>query len=214
MRPRAVVFDFNGTISDDEPVLYAIYAGLCAEAGRPLAQSDYLGLLAGLSDEAIFATWLGPEHPAIGRLVEERIVRYRDRVADGTTVAAPVREAVRHAAARVPVGIVSGASRREIEPVLDAAGLRDAVAFVVAADDVVAGKPHPEGYLRALALLGEEARAGEVLAIDDTEAGIASAKAAGMRAIGVTRTLGPARLTQADGLVDAIDPELMRRLLA
>jgi beta-phosphoglucomutase len=214
MRPRAVLFDFNGTLSDDEPILYAIYAELCAEQGHPLPARDYLGRLAGLSDEEIFATWLGADQPRIERLVEERIARYRARVSDGATVSPEVRSAVRYAAERVPVGIVSGAARAEIEPVVRAAGLGDAIAFVVAADDVAAGKPDPEGYLRALALLGADVPAVEVVALEDTEAGVASAKAAGVRVIALTRTLGPERLEHADALIDAIRPEMVRRLLA
>jgi beta-phosphoglucomutase len=212
--PRAVLFDFNGTLSDDEPVLYGIYAELCAERGRPLTVRDYLGQLAGHSDKEIFATWLGADGPGIDRLVEERIARYRARVTDGATVSPDVRSAVRYAAGRVPVGVVSGAARAEIEPVLDAAGLRDAIAFVVSADDVTAGKPDPEGYLRALALLGGGVPAAEVAAVEDTEAGVASAKAAGMHVIALTRTLGPERLKRADAVIDALEPEVIRRLLA
>jgi beta-phosphoglucomutase len=214
VRPRAVLFDFNGTLSDDEPILYAVYSELCAERGRPLTARDYLAELAGLSDEAIFATWLGAEGPGIDRLVQERSARYRARVTDGATVSREVRSAVCYAAERVPVGIVSGATRDEIEPVISAAGLRDAIAFVVSADDVAAGKPDAEGYLRALSLLGRDVTPAEVLAIEDTEAGVTAAKAAGMRVIGLTRTLGPERLALADALIDAISPQLMRDLLA
>ena len=214
MRPRAVLFDFNGTLSDDEPILYAIYAELCAEQGRPLTAREYLEELAGLSDEAIFASWLGADHPDLDRLVHERIARYRARVTDGATISPDVRSAVRYAAERVPVGIVSGAAGGEIEPVIGAAGLRDAIAFVVSADDVAAGKPNAEGYRRALALLGRDVPAAEVLAIEDTEAGVTSAKAAGMRVIALTRTLGRERLDHADALIDAIGPEVMRGLLA
>lgn len=201
-------------MSDDEPVLYAIYAELCAREGRPLAQREYLDRLAGLSDEAIFAGWLGAGHPGIDGLVAERIAAYRARVADGSTVGDPVREAVRYAAARVPVGVVSGAARAEIEPVLAAAELRDAVSFVVASDDVRAGKPHPEGYLLALERLGGEVAAADVLVIEDTEAGVAAAKAAGMRVVALTGTLGPERLAAADELAEAVQPPLLRRLLA
>jgi beta-phosphoglucomutase len=214
MRPRAVLFDFNGTLSDDEPILYGIYAELCAEQGRPLTAHDYLGKLAGHSDEAIFATWLGADHPGLDQLVRDRIARYRARVKDGATVSPEVRSAVRYAAERVPVGIVSGAARDEIEPVISAAGLRDAIAFVVSADDVAAGKPDAEGYLRALVQLRRDVPAAEVLAIEDTDAGVASAKAAGMRVAALTRTLRPERLDHADALIDAISPDLMRRLLA
>jgi beta-phosphoglucomutase len=214
VRPRAVLFDFNGTLSDDEPILYGIYAELCAEQGRPLTVDDYLGELAGRSDEAIFATWLGADHPGLDRLVRERIARYRARVTDGATISPEVRSAVRYAAERVPVGIVSGAARDEIEPVISAAGLRDAIAFVVSADDVAAGKPDADGYLRALVRLGRDVPAADVLAIEDTDAGVASAKAAGMRVVALTRTLRPERLGRADALIDAISLERMRWLLA
>ena len=56
---RAVIFDFNGTLSDDEPILYRIYAQLFAEHGRPLAERDYYDRLAGLSDPEIVHRWLG-----------------------------------------------------------------------------------------------------------------------------------------------------------
>ena len=109
---------------------------------------------------------------------------------------------------------MSGAARAEIEPVISAAGLRDATAFVVSADDVAAGKPDAEGYLRALVLLRRDVRAAEALAIEDTDAGVASEKAAGMRVVALTRMLRPEWLYRADALIDAISPELMRGLLA
>jgi mannitol-1-/sugar-/sorbitol-6-phosphatase len=120
---------------------------------------------------------------------------------------------VHYAAARVPVGIVSGAARAEIVPVLDAAGLAGTISVVVAADDVTHGKPHPEGYLRALELLGDGIGPRDVVAVEDTEAGVASARAAGLRVIARTSTLAPARLAAADELVDAIDEPLVRRLM-
>lgn len=213
MPARAVLFDFNGTLSDDEPVLYSIYAELFAEHGRCLSLPDYLDQLAGRSDEEIVATWLGTGHPAVDEVIEERIARYRERVVDGRSVHEPVRAAVRYAADRLPVGIVSGAARAEIEPVVRAAGLADAISFVVSSDDVEAGKPDPESYLRALDLLDRDLAARDVLVFEDTEAGVASARAAGMQVIAVIGTLGADRLAQADALVEAIEPELVRRVL-
>jgi len=74
------------------------------------------------------------------------------------------------------------------------------------------GKPHPEGYLRALDLLGLDAA--EVVAFEDTEAGIAAAKGAGLTCIAVRGTLPDDRLAAADVLVDVIDVALLERLLA
>jgi beta-phosphoglucomutase-like phosphatase (HAD superfamily) len=122
-----------------------------------------------------------------------------------------VRQAVRYAAERVPLAICSGAARAEIEPVVEAAGLADCFRVIVSSDDVVRGKPDPEGYLKALRLLGDPR---DGLVFEDTEAGIASAKSAGLHVIAKRGTLDPERLREADELVDLIDVELMRRCLS
>jgi beta-phosphoglucomutase-like phosphatase (HAD superfamily) len=210
---RALVFDFNGTLSDDEPIMCAIYEELFAREGRPMSAAEYYGQLAGRTEEAIIGGWLGVEGAALDALIAERIERYNAIAADGGTVPEGMRAAVRYAASRVPVAIVSGAFRVEIEPVLAAAGLSELFAAVVTADDVRDGKPHPAGYLRALELLDGDVPPAEVVAFEDTEAGIASAKAAGLRCLAVTGTLPSERLVQADELVSHIDVALIQRLL-
>ena len=133
-------------------------------------------------------------------------------VGDGSTVHDHVREAVRYAAARVPLAICSGAARAEIEPVVEAAGLAPLFAGIVSSDDVVAGKPDPEGYLKALALL--DVPPGSAAVFEDTEAGIAAARAAGVgRVLALTGTLDPHRLRDADELIDRIDVDVVRRVL-
>jgi beta-phosphoglucomutase len=210
---QAVIFDFNGTLSHDEPILCEIFCELFAEYGRPLSPQEYFDELAGLSDPEIVRTWLGRDHPSVDEVIERRIARYRELVADGSSVSGAMREAVRYAAARVPIGIVSGAAEVEIAPVIDAAGLGDLVAAIVAAEDVAEGKPHPAPYLRALELLDDGLGASDVLVFEDTEAGVASAKAAGMRCVAVLGTVAPERLAEADEIVPAIDAELIQRLL-
>jgi beta-phosphoglucomutase len=205
---HALVLDFNGTLSDDEPVLARVYEELFAELGRPITAAQYFAELAGHTDEEMFTRWFGRSDPA---LVEERIRRYNALVVDGSTVPEETREAVRFAAERVPVGLVTAAARAEIDPVLAASGLADAFAVIVSQDDVTHGKPHPEPYLRAAEQLGLEP--GRLVVVEDTDVGVASAKAAGARVVGLTRTLGAERLGAADELADRIDVALVRRLL-
>ena len=207
---RALMFDFNGTLSHDEPLLLAIYQRLFARQGRPLTEEQYFEQLAGLSEEAIIGSWLGVTGAPLEALMAERIESYV-AAADGSTVTEAVRAAVRHAAERVPVAIVSGAYRAEIVPVVEAAGLATELTAIITADDVAHGKPHPEGYLLALERLGVEAS--EAVALEDTEAGVASAKAAGLHCVAVRGTLPDVRLQQADELVDGIDVALVRRLV-
>jgi beta-phosphoglucomutase len=212
---RALLFDFNGTLSDDEHIMYGVFADLFAEAGRPMSRREYLDQVAGLADEAIVRTWLG-DRSDVDEIVARRVALYRERVSDGMTVSPAVRDAVREAAGEVPLGIVSGAARAEIMPIVRAAGLEDAFQAIVASDDVANGKPHPEGYLTALRWLRErvpDLEPAEVTALEDTEAGVRSAKAAGMRCVALSRTLPRHRLAEADEIVDSIDRCLVRRVV-
>ena len=97
MRARALVFDFNGTLSHDEPLLARIYGELFAGYGRPLSAQEYFDELAGLSDEEIVRRWLGAGHPAADDAIRERVDRYC-ALADGSTVPEEVRAAVQYAA--------------------------------------------------------------------------------------------------------------------
>ncbi len=215
MACRAVTFDFNGTLSDDEDILFGVYAALFAEHGRPLRRDEYYARLAGLSEHEIVRAWLG-DRDDLDAIVRERIDRYRDAVTDGSTVSDAVRAAVRFAASRAPVAIVSGATRAEIEPVVAAAGLTGCFRAIVDDGDVARGKPHPESYELAVSILARHAPGlvpAEVLAFEDTEAGVASAKSAGVRCIALARTLPPERLRLADEIVETIDEALLRRLL-
>src|ERR671937_183773 len=122
-RPEALLFDFNGTLSDDEPLVCRIFVELFAELGRPLSTEEYFARFTGHADDEIVRAWLGPDFPDVDAVVQERIARYLAAAADGSTVAGPVREAVRYAAERAAVAVVSSAARTELETVLSAAGL-------------------------------------------------------------------------------------------
>jgi beta-phosphoglucomutase len=209
---RAVIFDFNGTLSQDEPILCRIYRELFAEYGEPISDREYYKRLSGLAEHAIAEICLGPGDPRIPVFIRTRIDRYRSTVADGSTVTEGMRDAVRFAAERARLAIVSGAAREEIVPVVAAAGLGELFATVVADDDVALGKPDPESYLLALDALGT--RGSETLVFEDTEAGVASAKAAGARVVALLGTQAPERLEQADEVVETIDVPLLRRFLA
>jgi beta-phosphoglucomutase len=205
---KALLFDFNGTLSDDEPLLCRIFQELFAEAGRPLTEPEYYDRLAGFSDREIVRMWLGRDDPG---LVERKIARYRE-LADGSTVTAEAREAVHAAAEAVAVAVVSGSARAEVEPVLAAAGLTDAVRLIVSADDIERSKPDPEGYLLALRRLG--LGPDDAVAVEDSEAGVAAAKAAGIYCVAVTTTLPAGRLSEADKLAERVDQDLIIRLVS
>ena len=204
---RALLLDFNGTISDDEHLLCRIFTELFAEE-KPLSEDEYYERLAGLADREIVQRWLGRDDPM---LVERKIERYGE-LADGSTVTPEARDAVEYAACRVPVAVVSGSARAEIEPVLAKAGLLESVTAIVASDDIGRSKPDPEGYLIALQVLGVEAA--QAAAVEDSEAGVEAAKAAGLYCAAVTTTLPAERLSAADEIAHRFDRDLIAGLLS
>ena len=158
-------------------------------------------------------TWLGRDHPDVDAVIDERVERYRAAVADGSSVYEHTREAVRYAAERVPVAICSGAARAEIEPVVEAAGLAPLLRGIVSSDDVVEGKPDPEGYLKALAI-ARRGRGGDRWSSRTPRRG--SHRRERRASGGCSRCaapLDPARLAEADELIERIDVDVMRRLL-
>ena len=206
---RALLLDFNGTLSNDEPLLCELFRDLFAEQGRPLAEEEYYGRLSGLADHEIVRTWLGRDDPQV---VAEYARRYVARAGDGSTIPPEAREAVRAAgAAGVRLAVVSGAPHVAIEAALHGAALSGFFAAVVAAEDVEHGKPDPAGFLRALDLLGMSP--GEAVAVEDSEAGVTAAKAAGLYTVAVVSTVGADRLGAADELAGRLDAPLVERLV-
>ena len=205
---RALLLDFNGTLSEDEPLLCRIFQELFEDAEKPVTEEEYYEQLAGYSDAEIIRMWLGRDDPA---LLRRKSARYGE-LADGSTVSEEARAAMRWATERAVLGIVSGSAREEIEPVLELAGIRDAFTVLVSVDDIRRSKPDPEGYLLALHLLG--VKAGDAAVIEDSEAGVAAAKAAGLFCAAVTTTLPPERLSEADQLAERVDRDLIARLLS
>ena len=205
---RALLLDFNGTLSDDEPLLCRIFQELFEAEGKPVTEGEYYERLAGLSDREIIRIWLGRDDPA---MLDRKTARYRE-LADASTVDHEARRAVRYAAERTTVAVVSGSARAEIEPVLAAAGLSEAITLIVSVDDIARSKPDPEGYLLALHLLGIDGS--EAAAVEDSEAGVAAAKAAGLYCAAVATTLPVERLSRADLVAERFDRDLVARLVS
>lgn len=211
--PAAVIFDFNGTISDDERLLARLFVRIFAEVGIEVSERLYFDEFAGYSDPEIVHQMVertGRPDPALeAALLERRTALYLDEVAADPPVGPEAAEFVRQVEARVPVAIASGAARVEIEAVLRASGLRELFPVLVAAEDVVRGKPDPEGYLRALELLaaanGRPIDPARVLVFEDSTLGVEAAQAAGMMCVAVEGTMAPDRLAIADAVVSRLD---------
>lgn len=118
---------------------------------------------------------------------------------------------LRRWSAEVPLAVASGALRAEIDLVLGTAGVADAIAVIVSADDGLRTKPAPDPYLKALALLERQAGVAldpaRTVAIEDSRFGVESARAAGMRTVAVTTSFPPSAFAGADLVAGGL-PEL------
>lgn len=221
-RPRAVVFDFNGTLCDDERLLFAIFTDLFEEhLGWRLGTGDYFGRWAGRSDRDIVTAAVSEQAaPTADRasLVEtvlaERGRRYREHVSRVSPVLELTRDLVHAISARgVTQAIVTGAQRADVEHVLAGAGLTDCFPSIVAEEDVEHGKPDPEGFRRAADTLGTPAT--NILVLEDSVAGVRAAYAAGMHCVAVTGTHDRATLSREGvTVVDRLTPDLVSDLAA
>ena len=217
MTLRAIIFDFNGVLIDDEHQHFLAFQKTLSERGHTLTERDYLQRYLGLDDRACLTTALrdrGDDVTAGGAaptdksasdagwaLVERKAAHYEAELANGMKLMDSAAALVRDCARHLPIAIASGARRREIELVLERAGLASCFQLIVSADDVLHGKPAPDGYLAALAgLRGKHPalQARECLVLEDAPNGVHAAKAAGMHVIAVTSSVSEEVLREAE----------------
>ncbi|HTQ81405.1 MAG TPA: HAD family phosphatase [Thermoanaerobaculia bacterium] len=215
---RAILFDFNGVLVDDEPIHLEMFQKVLAEEGISLSSENYYAHYLGLDDRGCFAAVLAAAGEAVTptrliRLIARKSSYYQERIRErGYPFYPGAIEFVRSLAeAGLMLGVVSGALRGEVEGALRQAGLRNLFKVLVTAEDVVEGKPDPEGYLRALEELNSEPplperllHPHEVLAIEDSPAGLTAAASAGLVTLGLTHSYPAATLGQADAVAGTI----------
>jgi HAD superfamily hydrolase (TIGR01509 family) len=226
---RAILFDFNGVLVDDEPVHLELMQKVLGDEGIELSAEEYYGRCLGLDDRSCLqAVLLAHQQPAppdrVSRLVARKSAYYHLRIKrDGYPVFPGARELVEASAdAGWMLGVVTGALRDEVEGALRQMGVRAVIKTVVSAEDVSRGKPDPEGFrrglqeLNALPPLPERLiHPHEVLAIEDSPAGLTAAAALGLATLGVAHTFAAERLGLADRVVESIDqlsPARLREL--
>ena len=223
MSLKAIVFDFDGVIANSEPLHFRGYRDVLAEEGVTLTEGDYYARYLGFDDVGAFeaigdhcgAAWTAAQ---IRDLVARKAVRLEALERDVSVLFPGAADAIRRAAAAMPIAIASGARGDEIRRVLAREDLLGHFTVIVAAEDTPVSKPAPDPYLRALtglaSALGPRLLARECIAIEDSRWGLESARAAGLRTVAVTNTYGADQLV-ADltiSSLDAMDLDLLSRL--
>jgi beta-phosphoglucomutase-like phosphatase (HAD superfamily) len=144
----------------------------------------------------------------VADLIARKASRIEALEQDASVLFPGASDAIRRAAAIVPIAIASGALGHEIRRVLEREGLTSLFTAIVAAEDARASKPAPEPYLRAVAQLAaamdQRVTPAECVAVEDSVWGLESARAAGLRTVGVAQTYGREALSAADIVIDRI----------
>ena len=223
---RAIVFDFDGVIANSEPLHFRAFRDILAKSNVDLTERDYYQRYLGFDDFGVFTT-IGDDRGQewsprdVADFVADKALRLEELERDVSVLFSGAADAIRRAAAAVPIAIASGALGPEIRRILNKAGLTRHFSAIVSAEDTQLGKPAPDPYERAVTLLratieGPPLQPSECVAIEDSRWGLESARAAGLRTVGVTNSYDAAELTLADlviGSLADLDIEDLRRLV-
>lgn len=202
----AVVFDLDGVIVDSEQVWDDVRRTYTREVGGVFTNAATRAMMGMSSPEwsRYMSESLGvPGTPEQinADIVERMLERYgaEPPLIDGAV------DAVRRVAERWPLAIASSSNPELIELVLDVGGLDALFETAVSSQEVARGKPAPDVYLEAARRLGADP--GRCAAVEDSRAGIQSAKAAGMLVVAVPNPHFPPEddaLARADVVLNSI----------
>ncbi len=226
---KAILFDFNGVIIDDEPIQMRAYQEILKDEGIELTEEDYYSCL-GMDDK----TFTRAAFERAGKTVDENKIleimlaksnRWRDMIAENLPLFDGAENFIRKMSKEFTLGIVSMARREEIEYVLERANLKDCFSTIVSAENVSAPKPNPECYKIGFRQVDAAHTShkhlpithAECLAIEDSPQGILAAKAIGLKTLAVVNTVSEEKMREAsaDSVAKRLDdwmPESLRRV--
>jgi beta-phosphoglucomutase len=212
---KAILFDFNGVIIDDERVQMVAYMEVLKDFGIDLTEEEYFSSL-GMDDKTFVRNAFERKNrtPSIDEIDEVRSrksVRWRELIDGQIPLFQGIGNLIVSCSRQFAIGIVSMSKREDIEFVLEQTGLRRYFSHVTSAEDVSRHKPDPECYrlsFEGISLFlakseSQTLRPSEVLVIEDAPQGIRAAVGAGLRPMGVSNTVSAERLRSAGAEVVA-----------
>jgi len=205
---KAILFDFNGVIIDDETIQMKAYEQVLKGHEITLTEELYFGAL-GMDDRTFVRSMF--EHakkpltdPVLETVLDAKTDLHRQMIED-LPLFPGVLTFLKAAAREFDLGLVSMANKVEVGYVFQRARLTPLFSVIVTAEDASVCKPAPDCYLAGLMKLNEKRQrerklpvlASECLAIEDSPPGIQSARAAGMKTLGITNTVSAEALRAA-----------------
>jgi HAD superfamily hydrolase (TIGR01509 family) len=186
--PKAVVFDLDGTLIDSEALVKEAFQTVCGRFGADMTDTQFLSLV-GLhraANDVQMRALYGPDFP-LEAFHEAARMHIGDRSAPLKAGAIELLDALDELA--LPYGLATSSRPHWVERHFTTHDLSKRFRAIVTRDDVTDGKPHPEPYMKAASLLG--AAPMDVLALEDSHAGVRSAHAAGCMTVMIPDLLGP-----------------------
>jgi|SRR5919109_129407 HAD superfamily hydrolase (TIGR01509 family) len=211
---RAVIFDFNGIIVDDEPIHFELFQRVLGEEGITLTEEAYYARYLGFDDRGAFMAGFRDGNRSLtdeklAELIDRKAAYYQQAIRDHVAIFPGAKELVYDLAPRVPLAVASGALRHEIATILKTAGLLNCFHAVVSAEDVKQGKPEPEIFLTTLAKLNKGVTPpivpADCVVIEDSKEGIRGARRAGMKCLAVTNSHPAELLGEATAVVKSLE---------
>jgi len=212
---QAVIFDFDGVITDTEILHLRAFNRVLAQYDINITIKDYYKEYLCLNDFDCFRLLirqgrLKTNQQQIDELVKQKNQIFEELVKNEGKIFEGVRNFLQMLKANnIPMAICSGALRAEIELILEEAQLRSFFSAIVSAEEVKKGKPNPEGFLLALQKLNQQRQfpieASQCIVIEDSYGGLAAARAAGMHTIAITNSYDAEQLTMAERIVGRLD---------
>ena len=189
-RIGAYLFDMDGTLVETERFWSIGLCDLLRADGFELPFEEAYRIVCGHSWNSIYQDIVA-RFPSEGAYdIDEQADRLKPcylRAREGADLTIPgSTEAFLALARHTPCAIVSGSRREDVEETADLLGIRDSIALIVGAQDCPVGKPAPDGYLMAAKGLGVEPS--RCVVIEDSNAGVRSGLAAGMRVVALDRS--------------------------
>ncbi|MDQ1585834.1 MAG: validoxylamine 7-phosphate phosphatase [Actinomycetota bacterium] len=208
--PAGVVFDLDGTLVLTEGRMATVWRSFF-EANGIAFDDDLAHHVTGRrgQDSLVELQHLFPDRPIAELVRQVNDIEVGVPLTDVQPVAGAVHLVRRLSAAGMPLGLVTSAGRDYAAGLLRELGVDEAFTTVVTGEDVSRGKPDPEGYLAACKSLGLDPA--QVVGFEDSRAGVAAVKAAGMTCVAVATTQPARLLTEADIVIadledlDAVD---------
>lgn len=185
--PRGVVFDLDGTLTDNMALHAQAFERFCARHGLPPLTLERRARYDGKRNRDIFPDLLGRElgPDELRALVDEKESLYRELSAGRLVPLRGLLELLACLRRRaVPVAVATSSPARNVEHTLRELGLARELRDVLRSDEVPHGKPAPDVYLAAAERLGLPP--GDCLAFEDAPLGVAAALSAGLTCVAVT----------------------------